>query len=191
MKIVKGELISVSESDIVNGNITIPNSVTSIGSYCFWSLASITSITINRKKLNVKCIDNILFVIDSEKTTKGIKIYSGYNFIKLADKKIVKEECFVANKGEHFAHGESIKKAIQDVQFKAIAETLRKEPIKKDTIITMQYYRIVTGACEMGCKSWMQKNNITKESYKASELLPLLEKTNAYGLERFKSLITF
>jgi len=37
----------------------------------------------------------------------------------------------------------------------------------------------------------MQSNNIKKEEYKASELLPLLEKSNAYGLDKFKSMITF
>ena len=89
------------------------------------------------------------------------------------------------------AHGETLKKAKEDLRFKAISEQLKKDPIKADTQITIQYYRIVTGACEQGIKSWMQQNNITKESYKAKDLLPLLEKTNAYGLGRFKSLITF
>jgi len=37
----------------------------------------------------------------------------------------------------------------------------------------------------------MEQNKITKEEIKAGELLKLLEKTNAYGLDRFKSLITF
>ena len=89
------------------------------------------------------------------------------------------------------AHGETLAKAKEDFRFKIIAEKLKKDPITKDTVITIQYYRIVTGACESGVKHWMEQNSIKKESYKASELLPILEKTNAYGLDRFKSLITF
>jgi len=43
----------------------------------------------------------------------------------------------------------------------------------------------------MGVKSWIQQNNMTKESYKAKDLLPILEKTNAYGYEKFKKLVNF
>ena len=143
------------------------------------------------KNLNYKAVDNTMFVIESEKTSKGIKILSGYVLKEFKNKSLVKEVCYVAEKDNFFAHGENLKKAITDLQFKLVSEKLKKEPIKKDTIITVQYYRLITGACEMGVKSWMQSNGIKKESYKASELLPLLEKTNAYGLERFKQLITF
>ena len=143
------------------------------------------------KKLNYKSVDNTMFVIEGEKTSKGIKILSGYILRSFDKKKLVKEVCFVAEKDNFFAHGDTVKKAISDLQFKIISEKLKKEPIKKDTIITIQYYRLITGACEIGVKSWMKQNNIKKESYKASELLPLLEKTNAYGLSKFKSLITF
>ena len=143
------------------------------------------------KNINYKSVDNTMFVTESEKISKSIKILSGYILRKFEKKSFVKEVCFVAEKDNYFAHGETVKKAISDLQFKIISEKLKKEPIKKDTIITIHYYRLITGACELGAKSWMKQNNIKKESYKASELLPLLEKTNAYGLSKFKSLITF
>ena len=46
-------------------------------------------------------------------------------------------------------------------------------------------------ALNHGIESWMRQNNIKKEEYKAVDLLPLLERTSAYGLERFKKLLTF
>ena len=150
-----------------------------------------TYLKFKNKKLYAYKIDGSIFIQESEKTTKGINVRIGYNFLGIDNGTIIKENCFIASKDNYNAHGKTVKAAISDLQFKIVAEKLKKDPIKKDTIITVQYYRIVTGACEMGCKSWMQQNNIKKESYKASELLPLLEKTNAYGLERFKSLITF
>lgn len=63
------------------------------------------------------------------------------------------------------------------------------------------YYRTLTGACDMGCRNWMQQNNIgykiendrtvELKPIKAAELLPILEKSKPYGFERFKSLLTF
>ncbi len=108
---------------------------------------------------------------------------------------------FIAQKEKYTAHGKTIKKAIVDLEFKFIAEKLKNDPIKEDTSFTVKYYRLLTGACDGGCRSWMQKNNIpfrivgddTVEikPIKAKDLLPVLEKSNAYGFEKFKSLVTF
>jgi ribonucleoside-diphosphate reductase alpha chain len=40
-----------------------------------------------------------------------------------------------------------------------------------------------------GVKDWMDKNKV-KEGIRADELLPLLEKTQAYGLSKFKQLVS-
>ena len=165
--------------------------VTTIGNCNFCYCNARTSVTFFNKKFKTKLIDGYLFVIKNKKTTKGIIIYTGYNFYSRVSNEINKENCYVAEKDNFFAHGNSIKKAIQDVQFKCIAEKLKKEPINADTIITVNYYRLVTGACELGVNSWIKQNNITKEEYRADELLPLLEKTNAYGVDKFKSLVNF
>ena len=108
---------------------------------------------------------------------------------------------FIAQKGNYTAHGSTIKKAIQDVEFKIIAEKLKKEPITENTELTVKYYRLLTGACDSGCRNWMQNNNIPfkvvdnstveLEPIKAKDLLPLLQKTNAYGLQKIKELINF
>jgi len=147
----------------------------------------LTSVTLNKFKLKTKSVDGYCFVIENTKSTKGIHIYTGYNFIELKKGKIVKQECFVAEKGKFTAHGETVKKAIQDLEFKIISEKLKNEPIKKDTIITIQYYHSITGACELGIKDWMKSNGI-KDKIKAIDLLPILKKTNAYGFEKFKQL---
>ena len=108
--------------------------------------------------------------------------------IKIAGKRVAS---YLVTNESNWAHGETLKKAQEDLHFKVIAEKLKKDPIKKDTMISMPYYRIVTGACEQGCKSWMQQNGVPDEPIKAIDLLPILEKTRAYGLDRFKKLITF
>ena len=140
--------------------------------------------------LNYKSVDNTLFVINSEKSIQGIKIYKGYNLTGLENSNIKKEECFVAEKDSFFAHGITVKKAIKDLQFKIVAKKLKKDPILPDTKITVEYYRIITGACEHGTKSFQEQYNL-KDEYSAKELLPILEKHGAYGIQNFKKLINW
>ena len=103
---------------------------------------------------------------------------------------IGKKELWLASDGKgNFAHGETLHQAKEDLRFKLIAEKLKKEPIYPDTVITTQYYRIITGACQTGCEQWKKQNGITKDKMKAKDLVVLLEKTNAYGMERFKELL--
>ena len=98
---------------------------------------------------------------------------------------------FVAQQGTYTAHGKTVKQAIQDLEFKKIAEKLKNEPITANTVVTVQHYRIITGACQSGVEGWMRTNGIEKTEMAAKDLLPLLEKTNAYGLSKFKELVTF
>ncbi len=212
MKIENRVLISVTELDLINGifineeviaigdkcfyNMTglkevhLPN-VIKFGDYCLSSNDKMTTLIIRYNEMKVKNVDGDCFVWQHKKRRADINIFSGYVFVNMTKGKIKSKICYVAEKGKFMAHGETIHKAIEDVNFKFIAEKLKNEPIKKDTIITINHYRLITGACEFGIKSWMQNNGITAESIIASELLPMLEKTNAYGLNNFKKLITF
>ena len=212
MKIVKGVLLEVNSNDLVNGGfhntrvkevgdncfynmpelikVSLPNATT-FGSDCLRSNDALVSVSIKKHKLSVKNIDGYCFVIESQKTSKGIKLYSGYNLVSVKDSVINKDVCFVAEKGDFFAHGETESKAIEDLNFKRIAERLKHQPIKENTVIDIRYYRLITGACELGVRDWMQRHNITTEKIKAKDLLPLLRKYDAYGLERFEKLITF
>lgn len=108
------------------------------------------------------------------------------------------KEFYLVTDGTTHAHGDTLRKAKEDFQFKLISEQLKKDPITEDTIITPKYYHIVTGSCEMGIASWIdstfnekEKAKILDKGIKAKDLFPILEKKNAYGFERFKSLVTF
>src|SRR5690606_2412301 len=48
------------------------------------------------------------------------------------------------------AHGETIKEAKKAFRFKVQAEKIKKEPITLESVIKIQHYRIITGACEFG-----------------------------------------
>jgi len=115
---------------------------------------------------------------------------------------IGKEEIsYVVTDGEHHAHGETLAEAKSDLRFKKMAEKLKSEPIKADTLLTVQHYRLITGACDAGVRQFMEQNKI---AYKvvggktvelkpiaAKDLLPILEKNQAYGLNKFKELLQF
>ena len=137
---------------------------------------------------------------------------SGYTFVDRILAKIVhtrgnvkkiiiagqSEISYLVSDGEHHAHGKTLKQAQDDLRFKKIAEKLKTEPIKADTIITVMYYRTVTGSCETGVKQWIdatfdeaQKSDILKNGIRADKLLPILKAKRAYGFERFQSLVEF
>jgi hypothetical protein len=97
---------------------------------------------------------------------------------------------FIVEKDNFTAHGKDLKSAMEDLKFKVLSEKIKKEPILPDTIITIATYRIYTGSCQQGAGDFQKKHNL-KDEYLAKDLLPILEKHNAYGLENFKKLITF
>ena len=132
--------------------------------------------------IDIKVFDIYGMKINNTKQTKGYTIYD-CNY--LGNKK----HCFVAEKKGFTAHGKTVKKAIEDVEFKIISEKVENEPITLDTIVDVNHYRMITGACELGTTNWLKENNLKKKKYMVSEILPILEKTHAYGVDRFKELI--
>ena len=130
LEIKEGDTRDFSKLEEVTGNLYIYsnaslNALQSVGGYLsINSNASLKMKFFKNKKW--KSIDNKLFIIESEKSSKGIKIYSGYNVIGLTKNKPKKEQCFVAEKDTFFAHGITVKKAVSDLQFKIISETLKK-----------------------------------------------------------------
>ena len=128
------------------------------------------------KKLSYCFFDGILSKVLSVKKTKGYIIYTT-------------PFEYIAQKDGKTAHGKTVKKAISDLEFKFLSEKLKNDPINENTIITDQYYRAVTGACESGIENWKKNNNITVNEITAGELLPILEKTKPFGFEKFKKLM--
>ena len=169
-------------------SITIPDSVTSIEDYAFYNCASLKSITIKDKEYICKCVDGYLFLIHSKHNTGEYTIYNGETFNRLKNDELNTSPCYVAESGEFTAHGKTMKEAVSDLQYKISVDRLAKEPIHMGDILTIDKYRAITGACKFGVQEWMEQHNI-EEGLTVAELLPLLEKTNAYGYEKFKELV--
>lgn len=112
-------------------------------------------------------------------------------------KKVSRDEIsYLVTNGILHAHGQTLKDAKEGLKFKIISDKLKNEPINLDTIITIQHYRLITGACQFGVNQWLESNfkqeeidKIESQGIKVREILPTLERSNAYGLQNFKKLI--
>jgi acyl-[acyl carrier protein]--UDP-N-acetylglucosamine O-acyltransferase len=204
-----GALTTVGGYLYINSNASLEALTTVGGDLYINSNASLGAKFL--KNITWKHIDNSLFIIESTKTFNGFTIYSGFNAKGVVDSVLVKQPTIyvaekIVNDIIYYAHGSTVKKAIEDVKFKIVSEKLKNDPIHEKTLLTVMYYRLITGSCDSGCRSWMKSNNIPYkvidegkttehtvevEPILAKELLQLLEKTHAYGLDRFKKLLTF
>jgi len=88
------------------------------------SLVANNLTTVGGKDLNYKIIDDSIFVIESKKIKDNIKIYKGYN-IGLKNSIPKKELCYFVESENFFANGKTIKKAIEDLNFKILSNKLK------------------------------------------------------------------
>jgi len=157
-----GELISVGgKADIVDGKKLKPNQwyIVENGE---WAAADYT--------------DGVFsFLISSRGGVKKVKTEIG-------------EILFVVTDGEYSAHGKTAKLAREALLFKtANRDTSAYKDMTMDTVKTPTEwavaYHVITGACQAGCKNFLESNGKLKPKYTLAEII---EKTKeAYGSERF------
>ncbi|MEM6260737.1 MAG: hypothetical protein AAGI37_21015 [Planctomycetota bacterium] len=133
--------------------------------------------------------------------TQGSKVLDGITVRKcrrasFKDGVLVGDRMYVVSRGEHHAHGETAKEAITDLMFK---EADKDESIYRgmspDTEKTVEdwivAYRVVTGACRLGVREFIERltkhRGELKESYTLSELLEMTQ--GEYGSERFREVV--
>lgn len=94
--------------------------------------------------------------------------------------------------GKHHAHGETAKKALEELAFKtANRDVSQYRNMPLDTLKTPNewaiVYHVVTGACRQGCKIFMAQKGRLKEQYSLSEILE--ETKGAFGHDKFKEVV--
>jgi hypothetical protein len=137
------------------------------------------------QEITLRNIDGFTMLIEIEKIKNGITIckaryFGGGDLDKL-------KSCYLAKVGNHWAHGETAKEAIQDATDKAVIDMDQSEvvaEIKASGKVTLAQYRAITGACREGCRQFLQ--SIGKPD--ATDL-PLAEAKELvkghYGYDRF------
>ena len=165
-------------------SVVIGENVIRIGYGAFCDNQEIKTIEYKGEVLNVKSIDGYTMIIDSTKKKGDFTIfkcrYFGGKF----------EPCYVAQKGEFFAHGKTIKKAIEDVNFKELQKNLNVDglvaEIKAKKTISVPEYRLLTGACFLGCKNFLQQNKLKETEFPLKKVLKITK--NQYGGNRIQEL---
>jgi hypothetical protein len=99
-----------------------------------------------------------------------------------------KKTQYVVKKGSSFAHGATIKEAIEDLMYKTSEKNLNQykkhkttDVFKKEQLIIM--YRVITGACQFGVKDFLEKNKVPNK-LSIKEVIKITQ--GHYGYERFK-----
>lgn len=127
--------------------------------------------------------DGITTLKISEKKRDGITIIKGQN--------LDGEEIYVVKEKDICAHGDTLKQALEDLQFKKLkseeVQDIIKE-IKKTGKVNRMQYRAITGACQYGTNKFCEEHNIQElDEISLEELRTIL--INDYGAEKFWNLI--
>ena len=96
---------------------------------------------------------------------------------------------YVVTDGTKYSHGKTIKEAKADLIYKiSNRDTSRFKNLKKSSVLSLseaiECYRVITGACEFGTKSFLTSIH-AKKKYSIKEIIKLTE--NQYGNQTFKS----
>jgi len=114
------------------------------------------------KHIRLRCIDGYTMLIGStrkvgDQTVMKARYFGGGDIAKL-------KQCFVAQAGDYYAHGDTAEKAMCDVRFKEARvnfdATDLVADIKRRQTVTFNDFQLLTGACESGLKHGMAEAGI-------------------------------
>ena len=111
----------------------------------------------------------------------------------------IKVPCYIARVDNSFAHGETLRQALEDATAKAlqakpieerIADTVKAHPDPNEIIPNTELFKlhnILTGSCEFGRKQFCEQHGISLDN--AMTMCRFMEMTaNAYGGEVIRQL---
>jgi len=97
---------------------------------------------------------------------------------------------YIAVRGEHSAHGSTVREAVEDCTTKALEvdPSTTIAAIKASGTVTLAQYMAITGACGEGCRQWAASNGLDgREEITIEELRPML--AGVYGSVEFLGAI--
>ena len=134
--------------------IKIPNSIACVGFDAFDDCTSLKEITYKGKTRKVSCIDGWCMELVHSRKYDKYTIHKGYHF---PDYETV---YYVAECDGKYAHGKTAKEAIRDLEFKLCKDRgieQYKGLTLNDKVNGYEFYRIMTGACHAGVKSYCDR----------------------------------
>lgn len=134
--------------------IKLPDSIEHIGIGIFDECDSLKEITYKGKTRKVSCIDGWCMELVHSRKYDKYTIHKGYHF---PDYETV---YYVAECDGKYAHGKTAKEAIRDLEFKLCKDRgieQYKGLTLNDKVNGYEFYRIMTGACHAGVKSYCDR----------------------------------
>ena len=114
-------------------------------------------------------------------------------------KNSIKVQCYIARVDNSFAHGETLRQALEDATAKAlqakpleerIADTVKTHPDQNEIIPNTELFKlhnVLTGSCEFGRNQFCEQHGISLDD--AMTMCRFMELTaNAYGGEAIRQL---
>ena len=143
------------------------------------------------KTRNFRCVDGFTMLMGASKTFGGFSVCSARYFGGGEVEKLKK--CYVAESGNITAHGDTMKSAVEDLQYK-LADSADKASIAAEIIatgtVTLAQFRGLTGACRDGIRQHLSSVGIDLD---AIDEMPLTDALKAMGNtsfgETFKSYV--
>ena len=144
---------------------------------------------VNKKFTPIALVDGYKMVILNKKQVEEFTIYKTQFLEDFENSGDTTQ--YVAERGDFTAHGDSVREAISDVQFKFLQSQDVQEHIKRvkeQGYITPNDYRLLTGACRYGTNKWLEENGFTWEDSKSIDEVIKLTK-GQFGHERLVELL--
>ena len=155
----KGKFVPVGgKANLVDGNILKPN--------CWY-------IVEKNKWVEIDLTDNVFsYVLSNKKGVKKVKTEKG-NILYV-----------VQDENGNSAHGETIKKAREDLIYKVVSRSDVAIPKKATVKEWIGIYRAVTGACSAGVKNFVDGKDIDfNTSFTAKEVAKMVQ--GQFGADKF------
>jgi hypothetical protein len=143
------------------------------------------------KEIEIQNIDGSTMLIESRQKRDEFEVCRARYFGGGSLRKL--KRCYVASRGDFYAHGETLKEAIEDVNFKYLQESQDIseviERVRETQMVNLTDYRLITGACRLGCKEFLKdKGLLDKTELPLNQVLELT--ANAYGGGRMAELFS-
>ena len=128
-----------------------------------------------------RCIlaDGILTAVTRKREMMGYVWYAGKNRTKN-----------VISDGEYYAHCRTFSEGVRDIKFKKCRERGAEQyaGLSVDSVVSTDdavvMYRVITGACEQGTRSFLNEIGELKDAYTIREIIEITR--GRYGAETFK-----
>ncbi|MDZ7824669.1 MAG: hypothetical protein U5K75_12005 [Ahrensia sp.] len=107
--------------------------------------------TYQGQKIRIRTVDDVCTRLIKSKKVGGVTIWSAQYFKGHLE---TDPRCFVAQQGDVYAHGDTAKQAMRDLEFKILQANSDASEVVARVIernaVTFNDYRLITGACESG-----------------------------------------